>query len=262
MVLGAAGYRYRRQLLARVASTAGFGLFAMGLLVGATRYALTSRSYRVVAVPIAIVGIVFCVHAVRLVYHEWTRTGQLVTVVAVFLLLVLPFELYPQLHVLAQERYASQTVTALGLLGVQAAAELTPAGHRIVVRLENGSFVTVVRECNGIYAGALFSAVVAGSRTTALRKAGGIAFALGAVFLVNQLRMAFVATAMARDWFGPILTDENTLEATYYVAELWIGQPLVVVATVAGFLLVDRWIPDVLDFFRDLVSSIDISSGR
>lgn len=260
-VLGVAAYRSGRELLGRVATAGGFAVFALALLIGGSQYATSSRSYRVVAVPVVIAAVLLCGHAIRLVYRRWSRSRQLATVMATVLVLVVPFELYPELHVLAQAWYTSQTVAVLELLGAQPAVVPSPDGHPIVMQFENGFLLAVVRECNGIYAGALFTAIVVGARTSVRRKLGGIAFALGATFLVNQLRIVFVGLAMANDWFGPLLTDTNTLQMTYYVAEIGIGQPLVVVATVSGFLVVDRWIPDVLDFLTELLSSIDLPAG-
>jgi archaeosortase A (PGF-CTERM-specific) len=257
MLLGTGGYRYDRDLLGRVGTAGGFGVFALALFMGGSQYALGSRSFRPVGIPIAVIGVVLCGHGIRLVKRRWARSEQLATVMAVFLLLVLPFELYPALHVLAQEWFASRTVEALTLLGAQPTVELTGEGYRTVVRMENGSFLNVVRECNGVYAGALFTALVVGARTTVWRKVGGIGFALVAVVLVNQARLVFVGLAMANDWFGPFLTDTGTLQMTYYVAEFGVGQPLIVAATVAGFLIVDRWIPDILGFLRALVTSVN-----
>jgi archaeosortase A (PGF-CTERM-specific) len=254
LILGAGGYWDGRDLLGRAATASGLCVFAIAVAIGASQYALNDRAYRVIAVPVSVLTILLCIRGVQLVYSGWARSRQLAVIVATFLLLVLPFELYPELHVLAQEWYARRTVTALGQLGARSTVGLAPGGHSTVVLLDNGFRLTIVRECNGIYAGALFTAIVVGARASVRRKLGGIAFALGAVFLVNQFRMIFVGLAIANDWFGPLLTDGNTVQMSYYVAELGVGQTLVVVAIVIGFLVLDRWIPDILDFFTELLS--------
>lgn len=224
------------------------------------QYTTSTQAFRVFAVPIAVAGVVVCLQGVRLVLTQWPRSRQLATTTATLVILVLPFELYPGLHVLIQEWYAVQTVALSNLVGVQPALERAANGHLTMLRFDNGGFLEIVRECNGVYAAALFSAIVVGARASLRRKLGGLAFVLVVVFLVNQLRMMLVAVALAHDWFGPLITDTNTVQTTYYVAELGMGQSVVVVASIGGFLLLGRWLPDMLAFVGALLDEISVPS--
>jgi archaeosortase A (PGF-CTERM-specific) len=248
LVVGVGGYRAGNELFGRVATAAGFCSFAAALLVGGGQYAVSGRSFRIYAVPLSVLAASFCLHGVELVRRRWHRTEQLATVVAVVLVLVLPFELHSALHVVAQEWLATQTVAILDLFGTAATIGPTAEGNRTLIRLGNGFQLKIVRECNGIYAGALFSAVGVGARATPWRKVAGVVFALSAVFVINLSRIVFVALAVANDWFGQALTGASAPQVSYYVAELLIGQSVIVASIVAGFLFVGRWIPDVLAF--------------
>lgn len=261
-VAGLTGYRYDRRDVGEVGSAFGFGTLAVLLTALAVDYALTGRSYAPIAVVVALAGGVFCANAIRLTVTTWERREQLAATTTVFLVVVLPFELDPSLHLAVQEALAGHVAAILRATDVPVALEATATGHRTTLAFENGAYITVVRECNGVYAVAVFAAILVPARSTRTRIAGALTFAVVAVYAVNVARMTFVASALAGDWFGPLVTSTNTLAVTYAVAELAIGQSIVVVATVAGYLWVGRYVPDVVDFAVDVADTFDRPTRR
>jgi archaeosortase A (PGF-CTERM-specific) len=257
MVLALVGYRTGRQRLGREGAIVGFGLLAVVLTVLSVRYTTVNRTDWLFLVTTTAGGALLSAHAIRLVMGGWDRTGQLVTMTAVMLVIALPFELAPVLRVFVQEQLARQVLAVAEPLGYDVAIQ--PAGDGQMTRLvtDSDAHIRIARECSGIEGVALFGGILAGVRTTLRRRLAGVAFMLGAVYVVNMLRMLFVVAALSGNWFGPLLTDGNTVQMTYYVAEVGIGQSFVVFASVAGYLWVSRWIPDGLDFATDLLDTVE-----
>jgi archaeosortase A (PGF-CTERM-specific) len=259
LAAGAAAYRVERSDTARWSATGGFLLLGTLMTVFLAGYATSSRGDRLFLVTVSGAGTFVAFHGAGLVFRRWERDAQLTTTVAAVLLIVLPFELFPGLVVAVQESLAHQVVFMLEAVGYQPALEYHE-GIRSRIRFENGGHYYVARECTGIEGVALFGGILVGARANWRQKLEGIIFMLVAVYVVNILRLIFVGAAMGGDWFGPLLTDEETVQMTYYVAEVAIGQTAVIVASIAGFLFVSRWIPDLTDFADDLLSSF-ISYG-
>jgi archaeosortase A (PGF-CTERM-specific) len=257
LVAAATGYRSGRRRLGRESASIGFGVLAFVFAILAVGYATGGRTDWLFLVTMTTAGALLSAHAVRLIVTGWDRTDQLVTMAAVMLVVALPFELVPALRVFLQEGLARQLLAVTESLGYQATLRPTADGHLASLALDNGAHIHVARECTGIEGVALFTGVLAGVRTTWRRRLAGFGFMLGAVYLVNMLRMVFVVAALSGNWFGPLLTDGNTVQMTYYVAEVGIGQSFVVLASVAGYLWVSRWIPDGIDFATDLLDTVE-----
>ena len=255
LAIGTLGYHRDHLGFGRWGAMSGFALLGCLLVVLTIMYATSSRADRHFLMLVAGVGAVLSFHAVHLQFVRWDRAGQLTTMVTAIVLLLLPFELFPALQLAIQEFLAAALVVALDNLGYHAALEERD-GAMMQLRFENDGFYYIARECTGIDGVAFFGGIVLGARTTWPRKLAGLAFVVFAVVLVNSLRLVFVGSAMAGNWFGPHLTSENTVQMTYYVAEVGIGQTAVVLASVAGFLLVARWIPDLQDFAMALLDTL------
>jgi archaeosortase A (PGF-CTERM-specific) len=257
-LLAVYGFKTGRRLYGRGATVGGFVVFAAILGVGMVQYWVTGRPYRYIAAPVAVTGVVLCVGCIQLVLERWSRTEQLAAVMAAFFVLILPFEFLPQVHTFAQEWFTGATVDTLALFGADATVDTSASGTLTVVCLANGACYHVTRECNAIYVGALLSAFPLGARASWSRRVGGLAFVAVATGVTNLFRLVIIGLSMANDWFGPFLTDGNTVLMSYYVAELVLNQFIIGGATVAGFLLLDRWIPDVLDFIAELLSEMGV----
>lgn len=255
--LGTLGYHLGRERLGRVGSILGFGLLAVLLAVLTGTYATGGRSDRLVILLVVAGGLGVTLQAIRLTVAGWPRRDQLATITATILLVVLPFELYPQLQTILQETLTAQLLTISDGLGHQPTLEPTADGQLTRLAFENGGHIRITRQCTGIDGVALFTGLLAGMRTTRVRKLAGFVFMLVAVYVVNMFKMVFVVASVSGDWFGPLLTGGNTVQTTYYVAEVAIGQPLVVFASVAGYLWVSRLIPDGIDFAVALLDTFD-----
>jgi archaeosortase A (PGF-CTERM-specific) len=243
-----------REAVGRWLSAAGFAALSVVLGVLAAGYATSSRPDRHFLIMVSGVAFLLSLQGIRLVLIRWDRSVQLTTTVATVLLILLPFELFPVLQIIIQESLTSQVHFVLDTLGY--GATIVPKdGAMMELRFENGGFYYISRECTGIDGVALFGGILIGARTTLRKKLGGLAFMLVAVYVVNILRLIFVSLAMANNWFGPLLTSENTIQMTYYVAEIAIGQSVVIIASIVGFLYVARWIPDLTDFAGELIDT-------
>lgn len=256
-VVAAVGYRRGNDRLGREGAITGFGVLAVVLGVLAIEYATGTRTDRLFLVTVTSLGAGLSLHAIRLVMAEWDRRRQLTTMTAGVLVLVLPFELAPASRVLIQEELARQLVTIAGAVGYRPELVSTTQGHLTRLAFENGGYYEISRECTGIDGIALFGGILLGVRTTWRRRLAGFAFMISAVYLVNMLRMVFVVAAISGDWFGPLLTSGDTVQMTYYVAEVAIGQSVVVLASVLGYLWVSRWIPDGIDFATALLDTLN-----
>lgn len=201
----------------------------------------------------AVGGIVLSLRSVVLVASGWDRSGQLVTATVTLLLVLLPFELFPAAMAAFQEIWTVHLVELFGQIGIDTTRGQGQTGELTRITFGNGGYIEIVRECTGIDAVALFGGTIAAARVSARQKLATVVFLFVAVYLVNVSRILFVGTAIAGDWFGPYLTDGQTLLATYYIAEVLIGQLFVVTASVVGFLAVGRWLPDVVAFGSELL---------
>jgi archaeosortase A (PGF-CTERM-specific) len=252
---GTLGYHFDREQVGRVAGAGGFLALGTLLSVLAYGYAMSTRPDATFLVIVSSLGALIAFQGIKLVLGNWERAAQLTTTVGGIVLIILPFELFPGLVVGMQEFFAAQTVFVLEVFGYQPTMETTTGNALAQLRFENGGYYYVARECTGIDGVALFGGIILGARATWRQKAKGIAFMLVAVYVVNIVRLIFVAAAIGGDWFGPHFTDGQTIQTSYFVAEVAIGQTVVVVASVAGILFVNRWIPDLLSFANDLLSS-------
>lgn len=260
LIAGALSLRIDRDRVGRVTAAAGFGLLSAAFLTLSLGY-VTSGVGQLFLLAVSTGGLVFALHAIRLSVNGWDRCGQLATTAAAMLVIGLPFELYPHLQVVIQEVLTAHLLAVSNVIGYEPALESTAAGQDILLLFGNGGYLEVTRACTGIEAVALFGGIIVGARTTGLRKIGGFGFMLAAVYAVNMVRMVFLVAAMSGDWFGPLLTSTGTLETTYYVAEVGIGQPFVVLMSVFGLFLLSRWIPDVLAFPNGVLDTLVPARG-
>jgi len=244
-----------RDGVARLAGVTGFVAMSALLSILTVGYAMSSRPDSTFLTLVSGVGAVIAFQGIKLVATGWDRDAQLTTTVGTIVLIILPFELFPSLVVGLQELLAGQALYALNAVGYQATLEMTAGNTLSQLRFENGGYYYVARECTGIDGVALFGGIILGARATWRQRAAGLAFMLVAVYVVNIVRLIFVGAAIGGDWFGPLLTDEGTIQMSYFVAEVAIGQTTVVVASIVGILVVNRWIPDLTAFASDLIST-------
>lgn len=258
LVVATAGYRLGHERVGNEGATVGFGVLAVVFGVLAVGYATSGRTDWLLLVSVATAGATLSGHAVWLVMRGWSRNRQLVTMAAAMLVIALPFEFAPALRVAVQEQLARQVVTIATTLGYQPGLEETTQGAATRLTFENGAYYQISRECTGIEGIALFGGILVGVRTTLRRRLAGVVFMLVAVYVVNMIRMLFVVAALSGNWFGPLVADVDTLQMTYYIAEVAIGQSFVVVASVVGYLWVSQWIPDGIEFASELLDTIQI----
>lgn len=257
-----AGYRLERPDLGRGGAIVGFVALFFLFAALAVTYVLDRRWDLIHYFLAAVGGVAFCVRSVSLLLDRWTRSKQLVTMCTAMVVVLLPFQLAPTAMASFQEAWAVHLVGLFERLGFQPSLGTSPNGELTRITFDNSAFIYIVRECTGIDAVALFGGIIAAARTSLARKLGAAAFLVGAVYAVNLTRLLFVGSAIAGNWFGPYLTDGNTVMASYYVAEVFFGQVLVVAASVGGVLLVGRWIPDAVAFAGEVLGVVDRQRGN
>jgi len=236
-------------------AVAGFGLLAVLWTGLAVKY-LSESATSVFLAAVSVAALALSLQAIRLVVTGWKRSIQLTTTVAAILTIALPFELYPKLRIGVRETLAQQVATVASWLGTDPVITETASGVTTRIVFQNGGYLVVTPECTGIGAVALFAGLVMGTKTTPRRKLGGLALVLSVVYALNMIRMVFVSLAMANNWFAPLLGKPESLQTTYYVAEIALGQTFVIIASVAGFLVLSRLLPDMRGFVQDVVSSM------
>lgn len=260
LVIAAVGYKLDREEAARATAVTGFGLFGLVMVYLTANYATGTGSDRYFLMAVTGTGALICVQAMRLVITRWERAGQITTAVAITSLFVVPMEIAPAIPITLQELFAAQTLIVLDWLGYQGTLA-SYGGGMTQIQFDDGVAINIIRECTGVDGLALFTGLVLAARTTWRKKLLGLGFVVTVVYLVNSVRLVFINAAMADDWFGPYLTSENTLEMTYLVAEVFIGQLAVILVTIAGFIVLARLIPDLMEFVTDLLGTFVPENG-
>lgn len=239
---------------ARLAGAFGFAVLAVVLVALTVSY--VERPDRHIMPFVTLAGVLLCLQAAWLVVNRWSRARQFVTTTTVVLVLLVPFEVAPVLLESIQELLAGQVAAIVGWLGYQVAVEPSSGGAMTRLTFENNGYYNIARECTGVDGFALLAGLLVGARTVWWLKLAALGFTFVAVYVVNMVRMVFVGSAIAGDWFGPLVTSGDTVQMTYYIAEFGIGLTFVVLATIAFFLYLSRYIPDLRKFVDDLFETI------
>lgn len=227
----------------------GLGLLTLQFLSLAIDYAASTRGDRHFLTLVTTTGAIVSLLSTRLFYKRWFRMPELAGTLTAFTGVILIFNLIPDLHVFVQEQLANFMAYTLNeVLGYQASLE-NYQGGLVKLVFPNDGHCIVSRECNGMDGIAVFGALVLGAGISIRQKLKGLAFVIAMVMAINIGRMMFVTSAMAGNWFGPLLTNGQTLKTTYYIAEVGIGQTLVLLASVWGFWVINKWFTDFpIDF--------------
>lgn len=240
--------------LGRYLSIVGFGLLAPLLCWIAFGYLTTGGTEEQLWAIVAIAAAGVSLKALVLHRREWQRAQQVTGITAVTMAILVPFEVYPVLGLMLQEWIAYNLSHLLAWVGVSATIEPSAAtGGMYRLGFENGSNIAITRGCTGIDPFALFSGFVLAVRTTLVNRLLGLLFVIVAVVVVNTIRLVFVATSMAGDWFGPLISNSNTIEITYIVAEVIVGQGFVILAAIGALAFLCRLIPDLKSFLQEFV---------
>jgi archaeosortase A (PGF-CTERM-specific) len=207
-------------------------------------------------------GVGYAVVAGRLLLRGWKRSGQLLAVTATAITVLLIYEVQPALQTRLLEGLTAVIATAVRLVGYEAVVTAGANGDATRLVFGNGTFLQMAPACSGIGALALFAALVAGARTSYRKRLLGLLVVVVAVYGLNLLRLSFTGLALAGNWFGALGGGGPTsVQTSYLVAEIVVGQTFVVAASVVSFFILSRWIPDMREFVRDLFDTLP-SPGR
>jgi archaeosortase A (PGF-CTERM-specific) len=188
--------------------------------------------------------------------------------VAVMGLLYLPLESLVFLNRPLIEMVTQQTAALLSLLGYE--LRITSIGNQLSYRNTltlAGAPGTpprsteVVLACTGLGSITIFAGLVAAVKAPLRRKLQALALVVPIIYVLNIIRVAFIAAAYGHQWFdvepivSPVLflfgsTDPGMV--SYFVADRILAQSLSVVALLGLLWLVVRVLPEVFDVLEDV----------
>lgn len=259
--------RTDRLVMARYVTTLAWVVFALFWLVLVPHFAFVQKS--------AIEGVLsFLAVPASLYVGLWVFRGRetlftLSRAVAAMGLLYLPFDSLVFLNRPLIELVAQQTAALLTVVGYE--VQLTSIGAELPYQntltlagpagLPQRS-TEVVLACTGIGSMSIFAGLVAAVRAPLGRKLQALAIALPIIYVLNVLRVAFIAVAYAHQWFniepivGPVLFLFGSSDpgmVSYFVADRILAQSLSVVALLGILWLMVRVLPEIFEVLEDVL---------
>lgn len=254
LVCGSISYRRNYDTIARYTAIFGMGILAVLLGSQAAQFLLGYKTDTVIVVSATIAGTLVVLHGTVLIHSRWERANQLTYIVTVLALILSPFYAFESMALLIREFFALQLTIALDIFNHSAVLEERDGGL-VQLNFDSGGRLTVLRACTGIDGLAVFLALVIGVRATWQTKLKSIVVVISVVYFVNMGRLMLVGGAVSGDWFGPLVTNQNTLYYSYHIAENVIGTGIVVIASIGGYLVLANWLPDLDQFVREFFHS-------
>jgi archaeosortase A (PGF-CTERM-specific) len=260
-----------RERAGRVCFAAAWLLFAAcwGALV--PHFLFTKGS--VIEGVLSLAAVLASAYVALLLYRGRTSLVTLSRGVAVMGLVYMPFQLSPALArplVGLAVDHSAWLVWLLGYeptmvrgsevgqqLGIVNAFRFTVDGH--------GYVTEVVLACTGIGSMAIFAGLVAAVDAPARRKAKALAVVLPVIYVLNIVRVTFIALAHGNQWFRyeslagvvawlmGVPQGEAANRVSWFVADRVVAQSLSVLALVAIALFAVRVLPELVVVFEDVL---------
>lgn len=238
---------------ARYSSLVGFGaLFVISIVL--TVYFALSGIFHVWFFGVNM-GVLLMFNAFVRIWYKEPISPKLTKTMTAFIGVIMPFYTVNGLQPLLQEFMANQFYTYFLLLGVDVSLVYQEPGLLTRLVFSNGGYLFVYWACVGFEFAALYSAIVLVSDGSVKDKIAWIGTSVILVYLLNVLRVLFTGTVMAHNLLGPLVTTENTIQMSYFLAERVISQILIVVAATAYFIMLSKTVPgirEIIDGFLDL----------
>lgn len=256
--------RYRRGL-----GAVGWGAFALFWGAVAVDYLTTSRYF---LGSIGTVTVLVSAYAGSLVARgsDLPRSDEDLGVSITFAFAVMGvtfsvFEYVDPVHRLALGAVAAHTAIGLELLGLSPIVAIGPQGYANVIYFEGLSpaySISIVSACSGISAMTLFAGLVVATDASRRRKTVAAVGIVGLIYVLNVVRAMFVGGAMAGEWFAfsagliaAIFGVTDPTMASYYFAEYFVAQVLVVVVLLGVYGAFSAHFPEIQDLVEGFLDS-------
>lgn len=224
-------------------------------------YLATGRSFLGV---VSVVAAGVAVYGGSLVARHRQVGWRLTRAFAVMGLLFVPFQFLLPVYGAGLSLVAGHTGALLSALGFSPVFAHGAGGAANLVLFEGRPpthGIRIVSACTGISGIALFVGLIAATDAPVRRRLVACLPVGVAIYVLNLVRTAFVAGALAGRWFADVGTwvfgAADPALASYYVAEYVIAQALVVLVLLGVYLAVSRWLPELGSFVGGIVSSLE-----
>lgn len=267
--VGLASRRLDRAGVGRVVLTPAWASFAVFWAVTAASYLGAGRAFlgAIATVTAVVVG-----YTATLVWRADPVGWRLTTAFTVMGLVFAPFQFLTPVHEFVLATVAAHTVAVLSLLGFDPVVGYTADGVASVVLFSGRPLahaIEIVSACTGISGIALFWGLVVATDAPWRRRLVAAVGVGGLIYVLNLWRAAFVAGAMAGEWFavatplvGPLVGVTDPALVSYYVAELALAQLLVVLVLVGVYLGLSRWLPELGTFVEGVLDAMGADLAR
>lgn len=173
------------------------------------------------------------------------------------------FEFVDPVHRLVLNAVAAHTAWGLSLAGFSPIVPSLGEGYANAVFFRGmplSHSIELVSACSGISAICLFVGLIAATDAPRRRKVLGAAVMVVLIYLLNVIRAVFVAGAMAGQWFafakgfvGSLFGVTDPAMASYYFAEYFLAQALVVVVLLWVYFRLAERMPEVQSLVESLL---------
>jgi len=262
-----AAFQFRdRREPARYVTALAWVVFAVFWLVLVPHFAFVQKS--IIEGVLSLLAVPASLYGGLLLFRGRESLFTLSRGVAVMGLLYLPLESLVFLNRPLVEMVAQQTAALLTLLGYE--LRITSIGPQLSYQNTltlagapgtHPRSTEVVLACTGLGSITIFAGLVAAVKAPLRRKLQALALVVPIIYVLNIVRVAFIAAAYGNQWFtvepliSPVLflfgsTDPGMV--SYFVADRILAQSLSVVALLALLWLLVRVLPEVFEVLEDV----------
>ncbi len=251
---------------ARYVTALAWVVFAVFWLVLVPHFALVQKS--AIEGLLSFIAVPACLYGGLLLYRGRESLFTLSRAVAVMGLLYLPLESLVLFNRPLVETVAQQTAALLTAVGydvqITSVGGVLPYQNTLTIAGPPGRpdrSTEVVLACTGLGSITIFAGLVAAVEAPLRRKLRALAIVVPIIYVLNVLRVAFIAVAYGRQWFDvePIVSTVLLLfgsndpgMASYFVADRILAQSLSVVALLALLWILVRVLPELFDVLEDV----------
>lgn len=252
----------------RYASAAAWVVFAVfwGLLV--PHFAFVQRS--IVEGVLSAAAVPACLYTAYLVATDRKNLETLTQAVAIMGLLYLPFHTLEPLQQVAIETVTHHAEWLMAQLGYAPPVVESDAGYRAKFVFTGESAAgesghkfttTVLLACTGVGSMAIVGGLALAVDAPLERRLQGLAVALPVIYVLNVVRVAFIALAHGNQWFDGATVQDVVLTlfasadanmVSYLIADRVLAQTLSVVALVGLTLALLRLLPELGGVVEDV----------
>jgi exosortase/archaeosortase family protein len=250
-------YRKNKDTYARYFSFVGFSTVFVACIV-LTGVLTMQERYDVWLFGVSF-GIYLAFNAAAKVFYREQISQRLTETMALFVILLAPFYIIQNIDIVLMELMAKNIQGYSEFIGVNTVLSENEPGLTNRLTFDNSGYIFVNWACIGVEFAILYSAFILPANISIGKKLFGVVLATVTVYIANVSRMMFTVVVMDRDMFGPLLTDGNTLQWSFYISEYLVSQTFIIAIAILVFIVLMRTVPEteaVFDGFMDQHDSI------